>query len=328
MTSKALTRKRSSAVVSKAARWTVRITRCWRQSVEGFFRTGSMLIQAKVALDHGQFQAMIESKLPFGARTAQMLMAVAADKRLSNAKRISHLPPNWGALYDLTRLDDRTLEKHFKNGTICPEMERSDISTTVKQQNRERREAELGTLQRALPDKKYGVILADPEWRFEPWSRSTGMDRAPDNHYPTSCTEVIASRDVNSIAADDCTLFLWATIPMLPHALAVMEAWGFDYKSHYAWGKPKGGTGYWSRERHELLLIGTRGTVPCPAQGEQYESLIEAPRGKRHSQKPEIFLTMIEKYFPNVPKIELNRRGKPRPGWDAWGLEAEQQDAA
>ena len=46
---------------------------------------------------------------------------------------------------------------------------------------------------------------------------------------------------------------------MLPHALTVMAAWGFDYVSHYAWGKDKIGTGYWSREKHELLLIGIRG---------------------------------------------------------------------
>jgi hypothetical protein len=39
-----------------------------------------------------------------------------------------------------------------------------------------------------------------------------------------------------------------------------------------------------------------------------------APRGK-HSEKPEVFLQMIEEYLPNLPKIELNRRGSPRPGW-------------
>jgi hypothetical protein len=47
------------------------------------------------------------------------------------------------------------------------------------------REAELGARQLALPDKKYGVIYGDPPWRFEPWLRETGMDRAADNHYPT-----------------------------------------------------------------------------------------------------------------------------------------------
>jgi N6-adenosine-specific RNA methylase IME4 len=34
-------------------------------------------------------------------------------------------------------------------------------------------------------------------------------------------------------------------------------------------------------------------------------------------------LEMIESYFPNLPKIELYRRGLAREGWDAWGLEAQ-----
>ena len=55
-----------------------------------------------------------------------------------------------------------------------------------KKARRAQLEAELGARQRALPDKRYGVIYADPPWRFEPYSRITGMDRAAENHYPTS----------------------------------------------------------------------------------------------------------------------------------------------
>src|SRR5262249_46866246 len=156
--------------------------------------------------------------------------------------------------------------------------------------------------------------LADPEWRFEPWSRETGMDRAADNHYPTNCTEVIASRDVASIAAHDCVLFLCATAPMLPHALTVMAAWGFDYRSHLVWIKDKIGTGYWFRNGHELLLVGVRGNVPAPAPGTQRSSWIECGVGV-HSAKPEYFHELIEAYFPTLPKIELNRRGPAREGW-------------
>jgi N6-adenosine-specific RNA methylase IME4 len=196
------------------------------------------------------------------------------------------------------------------------------LSTEEKAQRRAETERALGAKQTALPTKKYGVILADPEWRFEPWSRKTGMDRAADNHYPTSCTEVIAARDVPSIAADDCVLFLWATTPMLPHALLVMGAWSFDYRSHFIWSKtPLIGTGYWNCNQHELLLIGARGKIPAPAIGEQWNSIISAVRGE-HSAKPEIFLQLVEQYFPTLPKIELNRRGPPRAGWDAWGNEA------
>jgi hypothetical protein len=48
------------------------------------------------------------------------------------------------------------------------------------------------------------------------------MDRAADNHYPTSVLDVIKSRDVASIAE---IALSGATVPMLPHALAV-EVWG------------------------------------------------------------------------------------------------------
>jgi N6-adenosine-specific RNA methylase IME4 len=192
----------------------------------------------------------------------------------------------------------------------------------AKKARREAREAELGAKLTALPAKRYGVILADPEWRFEPYSRSTGMDRSPDNHYPTSPTEAIVARDIASIAADDCVLFLWATVPMLPDGLAVMGTWGFAYRSHFVWAKDRAGTGYWSRNKHELLLIGARGDIPAPAPGTQFDSLIEAPVGG-HSAKPEKFLELIEAYFPSLPKIELNRRGPARPGWDAWGNEAQ-----
>jgi N6-adenosine-specific RNA methylase IME4 len=192
----------------------------------------------------------------------------------------------------------------------------------VKRETRNEREATLAQEQRALPDKKYGVILADPEWRFEVYSRDTGMDRAADNHYPTSATDAICARPVGDIAAKDCVLFLWATVPMLPDALKVLDAWGFTYKSHCIWKKDRVGTGYWFRNAHELLLVGTRGDVPAPAMGDQYTSAIDAPVGE-HSAKPEIFLAMIEKYFPTLPKIELNRRGPARPGWDAWGNEAQ-----
>ncbi len=199
------------------------------------------------------------------------------------------------------------------------------VRLVIKKEARAVREAELGAKQCALPAQKFGVIVADPEWRFDPRSRETGMDRAADNHYLTAPTEIIAERDVISIAADDCILFLWATAPMLPDALAVMAAWGFTYKTHLIWHKIRPGdgrgSGYWVTGEHELLLIGTRGRVVAPATA-MCGSLIAALWQGRHSAKPEIFLELIEKHFPTLPKIELNRRGPARAGWAAWGNEA------
>jgi N6-adenosine-specific RNA methylase IME4 len=305
-----------------ASAWAARIAECWRASVEAILEVGELLAAAKEKLPHGEFSGMIESELPFGARTAQMLMKIAADPRLANPKHVSLLPPSWGTLYELTKLDDESFDRAVEQNIIRPDMERREIAQTAKRDHRVARERTLGEKQTSLPTQKFGVILADPEWRFEPWSRTTGMDRAADNHYPTSCTEVIASRDVASIAANDCVLFLWATAPILPQAFVVMAAWGFDYRSNFVWGKDRVGMGYWNRNKHEHLLIGVKGNVPAPTPGTQSDSLLPGSVGE-HSAKPEIFFEMIERYFPTLPKIELNCRGAARPGWVAWGNEAE-----
>jgi N6-adenosine-specific RNA methylase IME4 len=126
-------------------------------------------------------------------------------------------------------------------------------------------------------------------------------------------------------AAADCVLFLWATPAMLVQALETMQAWGFQYKSQFVWVKDKIGLGFWARNRHELLLIGTRGRVPCPAPGTQFDSVIEAPR-RRHSEKPVILRDMIAAMFPTTLKIELFARGQPADGWAVWGNEIDQTD--
>jgi N6-adenosine-specific RNA methylase IME4 len=200
------------------------------------------------------------------------------------------------------------------------------VAANPKAERRAKREAMLAGRIQALPDRRYGVIVADPEWHDEVWGRETGMDRHAANHYPTSPADLIKARDVPSIAAADCVLFLWTTNQHLRIALDVLEAWGFEYKSNYCWGKDRLGLGRWNRSRHELLLVGTCGKIPCPAPGRQWASLIMAPRGQ-HSAKPECFLDMIEEYYPNIPKIELNRRGAARPGWDAWGCDVDEAAA-
>jgi N6-adenosine-specific RNA methylase IME4 len=189
----------------------------------------------------------------------------------------------------------------------------------VRQKLRAKNEAALAERQLALPVARFGVIYADPPWRIEVWSLDTA-NAVPENHYPTMTVEEIKALDVNSIAANDSVLFLWGTVPMLLQALAVMEAWGFAYKSHFVWGKDRIGTGYWSRNQHEVLLVGTRGNVPAPAPGTQFSSLVLAAVGF-HSEKPTAFYELIERYFPHLPKIELFARRR-RAGWRVWGAEA------
>jgi N6-adenosine-specific RNA methylase IME4 len=123
------------------------------------------------------------------------------------------------------------------------------------------------------------MVYADPSWRFEPYFRITGMDRAAEYHYPTSPLAEIKAPDVKSIAAADFVLFLWATAPMLPQAIDLMGTWGFAYKTCAVWNKDRIGTGYWFRNKHEILLFGTRGHVPAPAMGTQWPLLVAARGG-------------------------------------------------
>jgi len=190
----------------------------------------------------------------------------------------------------------------------------------IKKVAREEKEQALAakTIEQSLQaEKVYGVIYIDPPWKFETYS-DNGMDRSADNHYPTMSTQSLS--ELQMPAGKDCIMFMWATVPMMPEAIDLLTDWGFTYKSHIAWVKDRIGTGYWTRNKHELLLIATRGNVPAPAMGMQPPSVIELPVG-RHSEKPDFFADMIQSLYPTTPKVEIFAR-MGRVGWDSMGNEA------
>jgi N6-adenosine-specific RNA methylase IME4 len=201
----------------------------------------------------------------------------------------------------------------------------------AKKQKRAAKERELGARILALPEVKAGLILSDFEWHFKVRSAETGMDRHAANHYLTAAecdtAEAIVERQRErmSIAADDCVHLMWVPACFSEIGHQVMRLQGFAYVSQFVWNKPGIGTGFWVRDAHELLFIGVRGKVPAPAMGEQFRSVIEAPRGE-HSAKPDFQYVIAETYFPTLPKIELNAR-RARAGWIQWGNEAPEQPA-
>lgn len=195
-----------------------------------------------------------------------------------------------------------------------------------KKRKRDEKEKKLGAKIRALPDVKAGLILSDFEWHFKVRSDETGMDRHASNHYVTAADAqtpeaiVERQRERMQVAADDCIHLMWCPASFNAIALKVMELQGFAYVSQFVWIKPHIGTGFWVRDKHELLLIGVKGKIPCPAMGDQFDSAIPADKGE-HSEKPDFQYEIAEHYFPNLPKIELNAR-RARPNWDSWGLDA------
>ena len=174
------------------------------------------------------------------------------------------------------------------------------------------------------------LIYADAPWTFSTYSEKGKDATSPDNHYETMTDEKIGSylKDEKIEVHKDAALFLWCTASNIFRARAVMEAWGFTYKSQVVWVKPSTGTGYIFLEQHEILLYGTRGNMPAPMVTPP--SVIFAPRGKKHSAKPPEARAMIEEMFPffdTATRIELFARGEV-PNWTVYGYEAEQEAAA
>jgi len=83
---------------------------------------------------------------------------------------------------------------------------------------------------RCLTRRKYGAIYADPPWSFRNWS-AKGTGRNAVSHYDCLDFEKLAALPIADLAANDCALFLWATDPLLPRALDLIRAWGFEYKT-------------------------------------------------------------------------------------------------
>lgn len=162
--------------------------------------------------------------------------------------------------------------------------------------------------------KAFGLILADPPWRYE---HCEADNREIENHYGTATLDEISKHSPST--TDDAVLFLWATAPKLDEALGVMRAWGFLYRSCAVWDKQKIGMGYWWRIQHELLLVGVKGNPTCTPESERVSSIFSEPRGK-HSQKPAAVYEWIERAFPELDKLEMYCRS-PRKGWHAWGNE-------
>ena len=172
---------------------------------------------------------------------------------------------------------------------------------------------------RPFPTGKYRVLYADPPWSYN----NSGFVQSAASHYPTMTTEAICGIPVRALTTSETVLFLWATSPLLPDALRVMDAWGFTYKASMVWDKGKGpGIGWFVRTCHELLLIGTRDDNAHPLT--KPDSVVHAPPSG-HSAKPSEFYALIESMYPG-PYCELFSRNA-RAGWEMWGNEPETQDS-
>jgi N6-adenosine-specific RNA methylase IME4 len=177
-----------------------------------------------------------------------------------------------------------------------------------------------------LPEGKFGVILADPPWRFVTYS-AKGEGKSPQRHYACLPLDRLAALPVASCAARDCALFLWATWPTIRDAFDLIDAWDFNYKGlAWEWCKWNAvtdryafGGGYGTRKNVEPCLLAMRG-APKRRQdriGANAVRDVLFARRREHSRKPDEQYTRIETLYAG-PYLELFGR-QAWTGWTAWG---------
>lgn len=161
--------------------------------------------------------------------------------------------------------------------------------------------------------KKYKVIYADPPWSYS----DKNCNGAVGSHYKTMSIDDIKNLKVGEIADKDSVLFLWTTYPMLKEGLAVIDAWGFTYKSiAFQWiklnrknGKPFFGLGRWTRGNTECCLLAVKGKPQRKAN--DVFQLIQTPIA-RHSEKPQEARDKIVKLMGGGPTSRAVRSKEGR----------------
>jgi len=192
----------------------------------------------------------------------------------------------------------------------------------------ETRTAALDLLESAA-GPKFGTILADPPWRFTNRTGKMAPEHRRLSRYETMTTDEICNLPIEELANDPSHLYLWVPNALLPDGLAVMEAWGFHYKSNIVWhklrkdgGSDGRGVGFYFRNVTELLLFGVRGksarTLPPGRRQVNYIGT----RKREHSRKPDEQYELIESCSWG-PRLELFSRGV-RDGWHCWGHQADE----
>lgn len=182
---------------------------------------------------------------------------------------------------------------------------------------------------RSIGSKRFSTILADPPWQFQNKTGKVAPEHKRLSRYATMSLGDIKSLPVSKVANTTAHLYLWVPNALLPEGLAVMEAWGFKYKSNIVWHKVRKdggsdgrGVGFYFRNVTEIILFGVRGkNARTNAPGRRQVNMIET-RKREHSRKPDEQYPIIEG-CSSGPFLELFSRGK-RAGWTVWGNQADE----
>lgn len=211
------------------------------------------------------------------------------------------------------------VKEQLRDGTLSINQAYQVIRREEKEEKREEQRQEnadkIETLSTPLDAQGlFQTIVIDPPWDWGDEGDVNQFGRAkPDYH--TMPVEQIEALPVGKIADENCHLYLWVTNRSLPKAFHLMEAWGFRYVTCLTWVKSSIGMGNYFRGSTEQVLFGVKGSQPIKRH--DVGTHFTAPRGQRHSAKPDEFYQLVESCSYG-PYIDIFGRDE-RDGWSVWG---------
>src|SRR3990172_8701075 len=139
-----------------------------------------------------------------------------------------------------------TLEKQqiFLNKAVDEKLSYRELREEIKKE--ERKELK----QQPLPDNKYQVIYADPQWAYDD-KQDTVMLGGAEKHYPTMPINELCALPVEELSQNNAVLFIWDKI--------------------------KHNMGHYNSVRHEFLLVATKGSC-TPDNIKLYDSVLSIER--------------------------------------------------
>ena len=140
-------------------------------------------------------------------------------------------------------------------------------------------------------DGLFQTIVIDPPWDWGDENDNNQLGRAKPDYATMPFKEILKS-PVMRLADENCHLYLWITNRSLPKGFELIEAWGFRYITCLTWVKPSIGMGNYFRGSTEQVLFAIKGNMPLKRH--DIATHFEAPRGEKHSEKPNEVYDLIE----------------------------------
>jgi N6-adenosine-specific RNA methylase IME4 len=185
----------------------------------------------------------------------------------------------------------------------------------------------VAEFRQSLVGQRFATVLADPPWRFQNRTGKMAPEHRRLSRYGTMDLDQIKALPVADVTAATAHLYLWVPNALLPEGIAVLNAWGFAYKSNLVWhkirkdgGSDGRGVGFYFRNVTELILFGVKGkNARTLAPGRRQVNYLGTQK-REHSRKPDQLYDIVEACSPG-PYLELFARGT-RKGWSGWGNQA------